>query len=642
MERIVYDVVEGDYGEFIKVLRRVLAEYEPAGDRQSVLDYQHAPHPVLPRQRSPRRPARWILITLRVRDEGHETTLAVRDDNVYLIGFSNRRGKWFEFGFGGGDGGCRSAQVLPADWSSTFLECDVGYGGMMVGGAMRLVGLGLGMCFARDAVRRLSSYEQEPGVQVDDRTKRHLARLIVMVCEAARMIPHCETVLDDWDRSSAAITERQVHLLWNWGRMSHAVLIWDWWSRHGSWNGIPPPWPPELLAPQVDVRNVGQALQIVQLLLNWSEAGPTALPSWQPPPPPQETAGEGDDSSDNLGRYWNGGATIPHVLGQQAGQCRLEIFGVRAGFYMRGAATISVFDGKRGQVIYSNNDDDKLDGDDDIAGRRRTMLGSLDHENGDCDSHHGRHFSEWRMFAQLRSFYNRAGVGFGGWWNRHSETKTIVTSKRENGSTTLVQFDQGHDLVLTGPYRAISAYGSVSVEIDSSTTTDSSNSYIELGISTAEIDYVRIDVSKKDTRRSSDDDGRTTTTLLWDCYNEEGDDVAYDTVLTRTISTSHGPVDVTYAVLSNAVEATVQVRLILLAGQGDGIILVHGRITAGYQDLRARSVLFCQDAEEKVAVVTGGDGSHVVPLSRSVVAVPLTSLLLSPHRGRPAHLGRFF
>jgi hypothetical protein len=177
--------------------------------------------------------------------------------------------------------------------------------------------------------------------------------------------------------------------------------------------------------------------------------------------------------------------------------------------------------------------------------------------------------------------------------------------------------------VLTGPYRAISAYGSVSIEIDSSTTQTDNN--VELGISTTETDYVRIDISKKDGHRCSD--GRTTTSLLWDCYNDDNDDAnyaAYDTVLTRTISTSHGPLEVTYAVLSNAVEATVQVRL-LLAEQGAAAdILVHGRITAGCRDLDAQSVLFRRDAEEKVAVTRD---SHV-PLSRSVVAVPLTSQLL--------------
>ncbi|CAD6258098.1 unnamed protein product [Miscanthus lutarioriparius] len=471
IETIEYDVAEENYDEFIEVLRTVLAEYEPVGYRQSVVDFHHAPHPVLPRQRSPHRPARWIHVTLLVRNEGHATTLAIRDDNVYLIGFRNRRGQWYEFGFGGG----RSARVLPVEWNSTFLECDVRYGGI-VGGAMNLVGLGLGRWFARDAVRRLSAYEQAPaGGGVDERTRRHLARLIVMVCEAARMIPHFETVLDGWDRCTGAIAERQVHLLWNWKLMSHAVLRWDWWNKYRSGtrrytytyvSSHPPAWPPELLAPQVDVRNVGQALQVVQLLLNWS--GPRALGSSQPPLPPHDTAADGDSGADDgdILRHWNDDSTIAHVLGQQ-GHCMLEMFGMRAGFYMCG--TISVFDGMRGQIIYSK--DDRPD-EDDLG--RRTMLGSLDHDDdGDSDTHqYGRHFGEW-MFAHLRSIYDWTGLT--GCWSRHSQTKTI-TSKRENGSML------GHDLVLTGPYRAISAYGGVSIEIDSSTTETDSN--VELGIST--------------------------------------------------------------------------------------------------------------------------------------------------------------
>jgi hypothetical protein len=276
-------------------------------------------------------------------------------------------------------------------------------------------------------VRRLSAYKQAPaGGGVDERTRRHLARLIVKVCEAARMIPHFETVLDSWDHCTGAIAERQVHLLWNWKRLSHAVLRWDWWNKYG--NGTPrytsshpPAWPPELLAPQVDVRNVGQALQVVQLLLNWS--GPRALGSSQPPPPPQDTAADGDGG---ILRHWNDDSTIAHVLGQQ-GQCMLQMFGMRAGFYMCGI--ISVFDGMRGQIIYSN---DVKPADDDDLGRRRTMLGSLDHDDDDdSDTHqYGRHFGE-RMFAHLRSIYDWAGLI--GCWNRHSQTKTI-TSKRENGS----------------------------------------------------------------------------------------------------------------------------------------------------------------------------------------------------------------
>ncbi|CAD6255250.1 unnamed protein product [Miscanthus lutarioriparius] len=99
------------------------------------------------------------------------------------------------------------------------------------------------------------------------------------------------------------------------------------------------------------------------------------------------------------------------------------------------------------------------------------------------------------------------------------ERQRMGEGSRQSAQSSSVRWPQRvgvHDLVLTGPYRAISAYGSVSIEIDSPTTNSSSN--VDVGISTTTdsidvagkftTDYVRIDISTKNYHHT---DGRTTT-----------------------------------------------------------------------------------------------------------------------------------
>lgn len=88
--------MDDDYAGFIDNLRSRLAD-----NREQAAEVITNPwllqHPLLPKQRYPATPARWMYIKLIV--ESRNITLAVRDDNVYLIGFMNQRGRWYEFGF---------------------------------------------------------------------------------------------------------------------------------------------------------------------------------------------------------------------------------------------------------------------------------------------------------------------------------------------------------------------------------------------------------------------------------------------------------------------------------------------------------------------------------------------------------------
>ncbi|KAF2909676.1 hypothetical protein DAI22_11g043500 [Oryza sativa Japonica Group] len=143
--------------------------------------------------------------------------------------------------------------------------------------------------------------------------------------------------------------------------------------------------------------------------------------------------------------------------------------------------------------------------------------------------------------------------------------------------------------MLTGPYRAISADGSFLIEVH--------------------------------TNNAGDVDG----TLFWDCYDDRNDH-EHDITLTNTINTSLGPVEVTYAVLTDAVEATVQVKLLHASRRIQhrhavaATIFVYGDITARSECFSVGSVLFSRGSQNKVALTSG---STLLPLSRCVVAVPL-------------------
>lgn len=130
VDEMTYRFEEETYATFIDQFRRKLAEHDDA-ERNDVRG-----HPVLPKQKSGFQPARWFHINLE-RNNGERTTLAVRDDNVYLIGFKNQSGRWYEFGYSGNQisptAGRRERSMrmlgppLQNGEPSTFLECGSNY-----------------------------------------------------------------------------------------------------------------------------------------------------------------------------------------------------------------------------------------------------------------------------------------------------------------------------------------------------------------------------------------------------------------------------------------------------------------------------------------------------------------------------------
>ncbi|XP_030544723.1 uncharacterized protein LOC115751127 [Rhodamnia argentea] len=117
--------------------------------------------------------------------------------------------------------------------------------------------------------------------------------------------------------------------------------------------------------------------------------------------------------------------------------------------------------------------------------------------------------------------------------------------------------------------------------------------------------------------------------ISWDDYLLTN---VYDSLLQEKINGNTGSAIVKYTVFRAAVQAIVEV--ILFNGDGNDPAYVYGQITAHNTNLTNESTLFQKTLDENRRV---SPGEHI-PLSRSVVAVPLSSSLivganLSVHNG---------
>jgi hypothetical protein len=161
------------------------------------------------------------------------------------------------------------------------------------------------------------------------------------------------------------------------------------------------------------------------------------------------------------------------------------------------------------------------------------------------------------------------------------------------------------DLVLTGPYKGISAYGCFAISIDIPNTAAGS---------------------------SSSGDAGGSIQWEWDCYDPKYAAQVDQPPVSHTICTPDNcdkVAEVIYAVMSNALEATVRVKFRfkdwqIAAGIG-------GEITAlidGFED-KYRSILFrCVKGTGQCFSPTDDDNSwFLLELARNVVAVPCGRVL---------------
>jgi len=156
--------------------------------------------------------------------------------------------------------------------------------------------------------------------------------------------------------------------------------------------------------------------------------------------------------------------------------------------------------------------------------------------------------------------------------------------------------------VLTGPSVATSAYGPVGFDFHLHDGTHGESS-----------------MQADDSGGDDQDDSNTGRVF---CDTVSGEFSTYDRVITETVATGYGPADVVYAVLSNAVQGRVAVKLTALpAGDGaEAATGVLGRVVARSKLLDAGCVLFYSERDGEGVPVQPGE---LVPLARQALAVPL-------------------
>jgi len=199
-----------NYGAFIHILRQNVIRY--CSDRRPSI-YQ----PVLPPEE--KIPRLWFHVVLRTRTSS--LTLAVRMDNLYLVGFKTPSGVWWEFG----KKGCTQL-ISNSNW--------LGFGGSYPDGKhgkLETVTLGRAqMAAAVDVLAKHGTTEMilEEQLQGDPYavTKRMLVKLVIMICEGLRFHTVTRTVTTKFENVAATITKIEGEQVREWYKISEAVFKW--------------------------------------------------------------------------------------------------------------------------------------------------------------------------------------------------------------------------------------------------------------------------------------------------------------------------------------------------------------------------------------------------------------------------------
>lgn len=166
-----------------------------------------------------------------------------------------------------------------------------------------------------------------------------------------------------------------------------------------------------------------------------------------------------------------------------------------------------------------------------------------------------------------------------------------------------------NDLVLTGPYRGISAYGNFAIQVDMPSSATGG--------------------SKEEASPSSSGDADGSITWEWDRYNpEHAAQVDAPEPVTHTISLdSWRKINVTYLVMSNAVEAAVKVNL----PETPQDYLPHEKDQGEADDDGGSKYT----ARGTITAHSGGFEKHPIVLFTSAVEVPIPSKSLTLPLARP-------
>ncbi|KAL6638705.1 hypothetical protein ACP70R_023816 [Stipagrostis hirtigluma subsp. patula] len=577
------------------------------GKNWKVFPYSY--HPVLRPQMADQPPS-WLHIKLSVKDEGKWVILVMRNDNLYVKGFITQGGVCYELNEQN-----RPARMLPLRYNSRPLGWDVTYRDILscdnskeVSG--KLERARLGKTFAKDAVDALSRYEQEDknvkkgNIQKkendkDDPARLAVAGLIIMVPECARMNTILRAIKDGWEGGNGLFASLMDYV-WAW-----KLLSWD--------------------------------------LLEWREMGYPKYPD------------------NNRREYYHDAVKHLH-LGlnrteryyqkiREAVSPRYRAY--RPSGYSVDMGTVAALGqaAAHGKSLPSGPDDSQ------DRGPRRRSTGNVRYRvtPRPIESTYNRP----RQRVQLLNVHSDFPVA--GVYVSDGQRRQDIYDPEEQGQEVLGE----HDLVLVGPGRAIAGYGSWSIEVvpaDSGSVGDSSSRGDAGGPITGEWDCSDYELVEHCPIRGGAGGPITgewdcsdyelvehcpirggaggPITGDWDCSDYElvehcpirggaGDPITgewdcsdYELVEHRPIGGS-GPgrnVEVTYVVIPDAMEASVEVWLRLAGGIGTSRA-VYGDITARCDDFGDWSVVLFRRARGRSRPAPSGESS--LPLLQSVVALAI-------------------
>lgn len=178
-------------------------------------------HPYLYKQRLSARPKE--LLFQKLHGIGLEwTNLAIRPDNLYVLGFANGAGTWFRFKTE--PNRYEIPGSIPLSFGSSYAEL---LGGVVWPGAWwKLIDLDLSRDAILEAIKVLYTYD--PQTTSDDELKKAVTTLVVFVCESTRF-PYVQQLIHlAFDQGDGSMMDyRGAKLVVNWKDISCAILIWN-------------------------------------------------------------------------------------------------------------------------------------------------------------------------------------------------------------------------------------------------------------------------------------------------------------------------------------------------------------------------------------------------------------------------------
>lgn len=212
-------VATDNYGDFIRIVRQNVIKY--CHDRRPNI-FQ----PVLPPEQKV--PRLWFHVVLR--NPTSSLTLAVRVDNLYLVGFKTTAGVWWEFNNEDGTHLIAGSRWLGFGGRYQDLVGQKGLETVTLGRAQMAAAVDV---LAKHGATTTPSEEQlMPGGAAHSQgdpyavPKTMLAKLVIMVCEGVRFHTVYGTVDREFNDMAAKITELDGKQVNKWDKISKAVLTW--------------------------------------------------------------------------------------------------------------------------------------------------------------------------------------------------------------------------------------------------------------------------------------------------------------------------------------------------------------------------------------------------------------------------------